>query len=83
MLIVSQDENELINFDSVVSITTYKHAESGLWLVEATTSVNSVVLGVYQTKEETLKILEEIRNSYKLVNKGTGYYYSIAERKLL
>ena len=87
MLIVSQDKCRIVNYDKIIVIEVYRDPNRDMWLIEARDVTSKyVILGLYQTKEEALSVLEAIQNSYKLENSGTKnycYIYSIAERKLL
>lgn len=65
MLIVSQDKEEIVNFDKVESIWICSD-EEGRFTIEATADTNSS-LGYYETKERAKEILEEIVKEYENV----------------
>lgn len=65
MLIVSQDKEEIVNFDKVESIWICSD-EEGRFTIEATADTNST-LGYYETKERAKEILEEIVKEYENV----------------
>lgn len=65
MLIVSQDKEEIVNFDKVESIWICSD-EEGRFTIEATADTNST-LGYYETKERAKDILEEIVKEYENV----------------
>ena len=65
MLIVSQDKEEIVNFDKVESIWICSD-EEGRFTIEATADTNST-LGYYETNERAKEILEEIVKEYENV----------------
>lgn len=65
MLIVSQDKEEIVNFDKVESIWICSD-EEGRFTIEATADTNST-LGYYETKERAKEVLQEIVKEYENV----------------
>lgn len=66
MIIVSQDKEEIINFDVIESIWISSD-EEGRFTIEATANTNST-LGYYKTKERAEQILQEILGKYRQYN---------------
>lgn len=62
MVIVSQDKEEIVNFDKVESIWICSD-EEGRFTIEATADTNST-LGYYETKERAKEVLQEIVKKY-------------------
>ena len=58
MIIVSQDKEEIVNFDNVESIWINVDGE-GSFTVEATVNTNTT-LGYYKTEERAKEVLQEI-----------------------
>lgn len=58
MIIVSQEKDEIVNFDKIESIWISTDGE-GRFTIEATADTNST-LGRYETEERAKEILEEI-----------------------
>lgn len=59
MIIVSQDKEEIVNFDEVESIWICSD-EEGRFTIEATANTNAT-LGCYKTKERAKRVLEKIK----------------------
>lgn len=58
MIIVSQDKEEIVNFENIESIWISVDGE-GRFTIEATATTNST-LGHYKTKEKAKEVLQEI-----------------------
>ena len=58
MIIVSQEKDELVNFDRIESIWINTEGE-GRFTIEATADTNST-LGIYSTEERAKEVLEKI-----------------------
>lgn len=58
MIIVSQDKEEIVNFENIESIWISVDGE-GRFTIEATATTNST-LGYYKTKEKAKGVLQEI-----------------------
>ena len=58
MIIVSQDKEEIVNFENIESIWISVDGE-GRFTIEATATTNST-LGHYKTKEKAKGVLQEI-----------------------
>ena len=69
MIIVSQDEMELVNFNAIESIWICPN-EEGRFTIEATADTNAT-LGYYKTEERAKEILKDIIQGY--VNKCIIY----------
>lgn len=69
MIIVSQDEMELVNFNAIESIWICPD-EEGRFTIEATADTNAT-LGYYKTEERAKEILKDIIQGY--VNKCIIY----------
>lgn len=64
MIIVSQDKEEIVNFDKVESIWISAEYDEGRCSIEATANINSS-LGYYKTKERAKEVLQEITTRYE------------------
>lgn len=64
MIIVSQDKEEVVNFDNVESIWIDSD-EEGRFSIEATADTNST-LGYYKTKERAKEVLIDIVENYNI-----------------
>lgn len=62
MIIVSQEKDELVNFDRIESI--WIDVEEGRVTIEATADTNST-LGTYSTEERAKEVLQGIINAYE------------------
>lgn len=62
MIIVSQDKEEIVNFDKVDSIWICSD-EEGRFTIEAAADTNAT-LGYYKAKERAKEILQEITNIF-------------------
>ena len=62
MIIVSQDKEEIVNFDNIENIWIDAD-EEGRFTIEATADTNST-LGYYKTKERAKEVLKEIQSNY-------------------
>lgn len=71
MIIVSQDREEIVNFDKVESIWICSD-EEGRFTIEATADTNST-LGYYETKERAKDVLQEIIEEYRNCNSSFGH----------
>ena len=71
MIIVSQDMEEIVNFDKVECIWVCV-VEEGRFTIEATADTNST-LGYYKTKERAKEVLKEIVRYYAIGNIGQVY----------
>lgn len=58
MLIVSQDKEEIVNFDNIENIWISSDGE-GRFTIEATATTNST-LGYYETKERAKEVLRDL-----------------------
>lgn len=63
MIIVSQDRDEIVNFNKVESIWICSD-EEGRFTIEATAHTNAT-LGTYDTEERAKEVLQEIISKYK------------------
>lgn len=63
MIIVSQEKDEIVNFDKIESIWISTDGE-GRFTIEATADTNST-LGRYETEERAKEVLQEIINAYR------------------
>ena len=63
MILVSQDKEEIVNFDKVESIWICSD-EEGRFTIEATAHTNDT-LGTYDTEERAKEVLQEIVSKYK------------------
>ena len=63
MIIVSQDKEEIVNFDNVESIWIDEDYEEKEFTIEATADTNST-LGCYKTKERAKEVLQDIVKHY-------------------
>lgn len=62
MLIVSQDREEILNFENIENIQI--SAEEGRYTIEATADTNTT-LGFYNTKEKAKEIIAQIVELYE------------------
>lgn len=61
MLIVSQDKDNIVNFNNVISIGIEDFSDSSPWQrITAETLRTAVVLGDYKTEERAKEVLREI-----------------------
>ena len=67
MIIVSQDKEEIVNFDKVESIWICSD-EEGRFTIEATAHTNAT-LGTYDTEERAKEILQDIWEFYETVER--------------
>ena len=68
MIIVSQDKDNIVNFDNIVSIGLNDFdidRETTFQRITAETIGTSVVLGDYKTEERAKEVLQEIIKSYR------------------
>ena len=68
MIIVSQDKDNIVNFDNIVSIGLNDFdidREATFQRITAETIGTSVVLGDYKTEERAKEVLQEIIKSYR------------------
>lgn len=66
MIIVSQDKDCIVNFDTIVSIGIEDFSNSSPWQrITAETLGAAVVLGDYKTEERAKEVLQEIISKYK------------------
>lgn len=78
MIIVSQDRDEIVNFNKVESIWICPD-EEGRFTIEATANSNAT-LGIYETEERAKEVLQEIIESIntgsdmKIDSRQTIYY---------
>lgn len=84
MIIVSQDKNMIINFNSIVSTYVIKNYVSeekgykGYNIDFATNEEINFVLATYETEERAKEVLKEIIETYEYCNASavsTGYGY--------
>lgn len=71
MIIVSQEKDEIVNFDKIESIWLSTDGE-GRFTIEATADTNST-LGRYETEERAKEVLQEIIKYYNLLKKDSVY----------
>ena len=71
MIIVSQDKEEIVNFENIESIWISVDGE-GRFTIEATATTNST-LGHYKTKEKVKGVIQEIIRYYAIANIGQVY----------
>lgn len=82
MIILSQDKDNIVNFDNVVTIGINDFDVKSTWQrITAETIGTSTVLGDYKTEERAKEVLQEIINKYKEV-KATYNSYS-QENKIM
>ena len=62
MVIFSQDEEEIVNFNSADSVWVCSD-EEGIFTIEATADTNTT-LGCYKTKKRAKEVLAEIISAY-------------------
>ena len=62
MIIISQDKEEIVNFDNIENIWINTD-EEGRFTIEATADTNST-LGYYKKKERAKEVLKEIQSNY-------------------
>ena len=80
MIIVSQDKDNIVNFDNVVSvgIIDFDINDKNCWQrITAETLGTAVVLGDYTTKERAKEVLREITRMYqetRIVYRGQANY---------
>ena len=70
MIIVSQDKDNIVNFDNIVSIGINDfdiNRETTFQRITAETIGTATVLGDYKTEERAKEVLNEIVNKYKEV----------------
>ena len=63
MIIVSQDENAILNFDNTTTIKTEKHIEK-CEIVARVNNGHFATLGEYATEERAKEVLQEIIERY-------------------
>lgn len=73
MIIVSQDKEEIVNFDNVENIWISVD-EEGSFSIEATANTNST-LGYYKTRERAKEVLREIIDISSLKDLKNKSYY--------
>lgn len=74
MLIISQDEEKIINFDNITSIEiddTFNNNEISL-----NSNNGQYYIGIYKTRERAKEVLQEIIKSYRICE-----YYKIDSMK--
>ena len=64
MIIVSQDREEILNFENIENIWICSD-EEGRFTIEATADTNST-LGYYKTKERAKEVLMDIVKNYNI-----------------
>lgn len=78
MIIVSQDKDNIINFDNTVSIgIEYLGSNTSSKRISAETLGTSVRLGDYKTEERAKEVLKEITRMYqetRIVYRGQANY---------
>lgn len=80
MIIVSQDKDNIVNFDNVVSvgIIDFDINDKNCWQrITAETLGTAVVLGDYKTEERAKEVLKEITRMYqetRIVYRGQVNY---------
>ena len=75
MIIVSQDKDNIVNFDNIVSIGINDfdiNREITFQRITAETIGTTTVLGDYKTEERAKEVLQEIINKYKQWNKDAN-----------
>ena len=70
MIIVSQNRDEIVNFDKVENIWICPD-EEGRFTIEATAYTNAT-LGTYETEERAKEVLQEIAQTYSSYLKLEG-----------
>jgi len=65
MIILSQDKNEIINFNNIVRLSVSNNSK-GQFLIEAHNFCDDfeTVIGFYETQERAKEVLQEIVNTY-------------------
>lgn len=63
MIIVNQNKDEIVNFDTINSLWICPDSE-GRFTIEATADTNST-LGCYKTEERAKEVLQEIIKAYR------------------
>lgn len=62
MIIVSQDKNEIINFNKITEIVAN---ENEIVITDNIYKNYGETIGIYKTKERAKEVLQEIINTYK------------------
>lgn len=76
MIIVSQDKDNIVNFDNVVSvgIIDFDINDKNCWQrITAETLGTAVVLGDYKTEERAKEVLSEIKGNWEM-RRNLAYY---------
>lgn len=76
MIIVSQDKDNIVNFDNVVSIgiEDFDLNDKNCWQrITAETLGTAVVLGDYKTEERAKEVLREIKGNWE-IRRDLAYY---------
>lgn len=74
MIIVSQNKNNIINFDNTVSIgIEYLGSNTSSKRISAETLGTSVLLGDYKTEERAKEVLREIKGNWE-IRRDLAYY---------
>lgn len=76
MIIVSQDKNNIVNFDNVVSVGIIDfdiNDKNCFQRITAETLGTSVFLGDYKTEERAKEVLREIKGNWE-IRRDLAYY---------
>lgn len=86
MIIVSQDKDNIVNFDNVVSvgIIDFDINDKNCWQrITAETLGTAVVLGDYKTEERAKEVLKEITKRCMLSERFKALSISDAQREMI
>jgi hypothetical protein len=76
MIIVSQDKDNIVNFDNVVSvgIIDFDINDKNCWQrITAETLGTAIVLGDYKTEERAKEVLKEMTGHYHRLKRNSVY----------
>lgn len=64
MIIVSQDKDEIVNFDNIAHIFVSKDSDKHYSIEYGKMNSSSELLGIYATEERAKEVLQEIMKKY-------------------
>lgn len=76
MIIVTQDEEEIVNFDNIMNIELTDCDDDGYGIFAGFIvgrDDNYRTLGYYKTKERAMEVLKEIKEQYKKICEDTYF----------
>ncbi len=83
MIIVSQDEKKIVNFDNIAHIFISKDSENHYLIEYGKMNGSSELLGIYATEERAEEVLRDIIDEYSCyrldVNNSANYLPKICE----